>query len=172
MHKIRFWTVTHETATVHCPSIKQSKYSNCAVSLLNYLEKNQEMHFHHCCQTYLLYCLKLRPLSYKHRVLCSGLGIAHYNIIESIIQRFTCQQLPLEFIASITDYHILGIIHGRKLSRITFIDVVCEKTFTRLRILRSPDNQLHQIYDIVLVNPELRRQQFSSTDPAIDQCSG
>ena len=31
-------------------------------------------------------------------------------------------------------------------------------------ILRLPNNQLHKIYDIVLANPELRRQQFSLTN--------
>ena len=37
-------------------------------------------------------------------------------------------------------YRILGIVRGRKLSRITFIDVVCEKTFTGSPVLRSPNN--------------------------------
>ena len=37
-------------------------------------------------------------------------------------------------------YRILGIVHGRKLSRITFTDVVCENTFVRSPILCSPDN--------------------------------
>ena len=35
-------------------------------------------------------------------------------------------------------YHILGIVCGRKLSQITFIDVVYEKTFARSPILHSP----------------------------------
>ena len=38
------------------------------------------------------------------------------------------------------DYCILGIVRGRKLSQITFIDVVCEKTFAGPPILHSPDN--------------------------------
>ena len=52
----------------------------------------------------LPYCLKLRLVSYKRQVSISGLGIAHYNIVKHIVQCFMCHQLPLEFIASITDY--------------------------------------------------------------------
>ena len=40
-------------------------------------------------------------------------------------------------------YRIMRIVRGRKLSQITFIDVIC---------------------DFVLANPELRRQQYSLTD--------
>ena len=61
-------------------------------------------------------------------------------------------------------YCILGIVRGIKLSRITFIDVVNKKTFTGSQILRSSDNQLHKICDLVLANPELRRLRYSSTD--------
>ena len=31
------------------------------------------------------YCLKLRPVLYKHRVSISDLGITHYNIIKHIV---------------------------------------------------------------------------------------
>ena len=72
------------------------------------------VHFHvyYCFITYsqcihaynIPYCLKLRPILYKSRIFISGLGIAHYNIIKHIVQHFMCHQLPLEFIASITDY--------------------------------------------------------------------
>ena len=62
--------------------------------------------------SYIPYCFKLRPVPYKHQVLISGLGIAHYNIIKCIVQCFMCHQLPLEFIASITDYkqHVFLLI--------------------------------------------------------------
>ena len=61
-------------------------------------------------------------------------------------------------------YCILGIGRRRKLTRITFNDVVREKTFTGSPILCLPDSQLHKICDIVVANPELRRLQYSSTD--------
>ena len=42
-------------------------------------------------------------------------------------------------------YHILGIVCGRKLSRITFINVVRKKTFAGSPILRLPiTNYLHE----------------------------
>ena len=60
----------------------------------------------------LLYCLKLWPISYKRRVSISGLGImiVCYNIITRIVYHFTCHQLPLEFIAGITDYKQLILL--------------------------------------------------------------
>ena len=59
---------------------------------------------------------------------------------------------------SITLYCILGIVCGRKLSQIAFIDVIHEKTFTPSPILYSSNNQLHKICDLVLADRQLRRQ--------------
>ena len=37
-------------------------------------------------------------------------------------------------------YRVLGIVRKRKLSQLTFIDVVCKKKFAGSPILCSPDN--------------------------------
>ena len=42
-------------ATVHYPSTKQSKYSNCTVNPSKYGKENQGMHFHHHCQACLIH---------------------------------------------------------------------------------------------------------------------